>query len=96
MVLVSSVGKVSDYEPFQLAVLIICNQVQAGVECPKILHSMRVRIAQARVVPNLAVIRPLTPGSPGSDLNSVVRTDCMCSVKCAEATCNYKLGMPVH
>ena len=25
------------------------------------------------------------PGSPGSDLNPVIRTDCMCYVKCAEA-----------
>ena len=32
-----------------------------------------------------AAISLLTPGSPGSDLNSVVRTDCICSVKCAEA-----------
>ena len=35
---------------------------------------------------------PLTPGSPGSDLNPVIRTDCMCSVKCAEAVWNYKSG----
>ena len=35
---------------------------------------------------------PLTPGSPGSDLNPVIRTDRMCSVKCAEATWNYKSG----
>ena len=33
---------------------------------------------------------PLTPGSPGSDLNPVTRTDCMCSVKCAEAVCSVK------
>ena len=37
-------------------------------------------------------ISPLTPGSPGSDLNPVIRTDCMCSVKCAEAAWNYKSG----
>ena len=35
---------------------------------------------------------PLTPVSPGSDLNLVIRTDCVCSVKCAEATWNYKSG----
>ena len=35
---------------------------------------------------------PFTPGSPGSDLNRVIRTDCMCSVKCAEAAWNYKSG----
>ena len=44
--------------------------------------AIRVRIARARVA----------PGSPGSDLNPVIRTDCMCSVKCAEAAWNYKSG----
>ena len=39
-----------------------------------------------------AAISPLTPGSPGSDLNPVIRTDCICSVKCAEAAWNYKSG----
>ena len=33
---------------------------------------------------------PLTPGSPGSDLNPVIRSDCVCSVKYAEAAWNYK------
>ena len=54
--------------------------------------SMRVVVAQARVVTMLAAINPLTPGSGGSDLNRVIRTDCMCSVKCAEAAWNYKSG----
>ena len=53
---------------------------------------MRVRIAQARVAPNVGCNKPLTPGSPGSDLSPVIRTDCMCSVKCAEAAWNYKSG----
>ena len=47
MVLVSSVGKGSDSESFQLDV-----RVQAGAECTKIVYSIRMRIAQARVVPN--------------------------------------------
>ena len=50
----------------------------AAVTC----GNMRVRIARARVA----------PGSPGSDLSPVIRTDCMCSVKCAEAAWNYKSG----
>ena len=41
---------------------------------------MKVKITQAR-----AAISTLTPGSPASDLNLVIRTDYMCSVKCAEA-----------
>ena len=32
---------------------------------------------------------PLTPGSPEGDSNPVIRTDCMCSVNCAEAAWNY-------
>ena len=52
---------------------------------------MRVQIAHARVVPNVGCNK-LTLGSPGSDLNSVIRTDCMCSVMCAEAAWNYKSG----
>ena len=39
-----------------------------------------------------AAISPLTPASSGSDLNPVISTDCMCSVKCAEAAWNYKSG----
>ena len=35
---------------------------------------------------------PLTPGSPVSDLNPVIRTNCTCSVKYAEAAWNYKSG----
>ena len=55
------------------------------------------RIARARVAPNVGCnIDPLTPGSPGSDLNSRIRTNCMCSVKCAEAAWNYKSGGIVH
>ena len=34
--------------------------------------------------PMWAAIISLTPGSPGSDLNPMNRTYCMCSVKCAE------------
>ena len=37
-------------------------------------------------------IAPLIPGSPGSDLNPVIRTYRMCSAKCAEAAWNYKSG----
>ena len=95
MVFLSSVTTGSDSESFQLAVLIVRVQVQAGGECAKITYSMRVRIAQARVAPNYVgciAISPLTPESPGSDLNLVIRTNCMCSVKCAEAAWNYKSG----
>ena len=53
VVLVSSVGKVSDYESFQLAVLIVHVRVQPGAECTTIAYSMRLRIAQARVAPNV-------------------------------------------
>ena len=54
--------------------------------CEKKHNSRRVQIAQARVPPNVGCkIRLLTPGSPGSDLNPVIRTDYMCSVKCAES-----------
>ena len=35
-----------------------------------------------------AGISPLTPGSQGSDLNPVIRTNSMCSVNCAEALWN--------
>ena len=57
------------------------------------LHSMRVQITQAKVVPNVGCNKPLdTPRSPGSDLNPMIRTDSMCSVKCAKATWNYKTG----
>ena len=58
-----------------------CHKVKCGdaaVTC----GNMRVRIARARVA----------PGSPGNDLNPVIRTDCKCSVKCAEAAWNYKSG----
>ena len=60
----------------------------------KIAYSMRVQITQVRVAPNVGcnLISPLIPGSPGRDLNTVIRTDCMCSVKCAEAVWNYKSG----
>ena len=37
-----------------------------------------------------AIIQSLS--SYYSDLNPVIRTDCMCSVKCAEAAWNYKSG----
>ena len=39
-----------------------------------------------------AAISPLTPGSAGSDLNPVIRTNCICSVKCAEAAWNCNSG----
>ena len=48
----------------------------------EILYSLRMQITQARVTPNVS---PSTPGSPCCDLNPVIRTDCMCSVKFAEA-----------
>ena len=52
---------------------------------------MGVRIAQVRVaLKYLATVSSLTPGSPGGDSNPVIRTDFMCSVKCAEAAWNYK------
>ena len=41
-----------------------------------------------------AAIDFLTPGSPGSDLSPVIRTNCTCSVKCAEAV--WKSGGIVH
>ena len=56
---------------------------------------MAVRIAQARVAPNVGCNKHyLTPGSSGSDLNPVIRTNCrpMCSVKCTEAVWNYRSG----
>ena len=43
-----------------------------------------------------AAINLLTPGSPGSDLNPMIRNNCICSVKCAEAAWNYKSGGIVH
>ena len=92
MVLVSSVGKGLDSKSFQLALLIVRVRVQAGAECAKIAYSMRVQIAQARVAPNVGCNKPFDPGSPGSDLNPVIRSDSMCSVKCAEAAGNYKSG----
>ena len=53
MVLISTVGNVSDYESFQLAVLIVHVRVQPGAECAKIAYSMGMRIAQARVAPKI-------------------------------------------
>ena len=44
----------------------------------KIMCSMRVLIAHARVPPNEGCNKPFYPRELGSDLNSVVRTDCMC------------------
>ena len=58
VILVSSVGKVSDYE---LAVLIVRVRVQPGAECARIAYSMRVRIAQARVAPNVGCNKPFDP-----------------------------------
>ena len=43
----------------------------------KITYSMRVRIARARVAPNVGCNKPFDPGSPGSDLNPVIGTDCI-------------------
>ena len=57
---------------------------------------MSVQIAQTRVALIVAAISPLTPGSSGSDLNPVIRTDCMCSVKCAEASRNNKQGSTIR
>ena len=53
MVLVSSVGKFSAYESFQLAVLIVRVRVLPRAECAKIAYSVRVQIAQARFAPNV-------------------------------------------
>ena len=56
----------------------------------KIAYSMRIGIVQARVVPNVDCSKPFDPrGSPGNDLNPVIRIDGMCSVKCAEAMWYY-------
>ena len=67
-------------------------RVQPGAECTKIANFMRMRIDQARVVPNVGCNKPFHPGSPGSDLNTVIRTDCLRFVKRAEAVWNYKSG----
>ena len=61
VVLFSSDGKVSNYKSFQLAVLIVRVRVQPGSECVKIAHSMRMRIAQARVAPNVDCNKPGDP-----------------------------------
>ena len=61
LVLVSSVSKVSDYESFQSAVLIVRVLVRPGAECAKITYSMRVRIARARVTPNVGCNKPFVP-----------------------------------
>ena len=75
VVLISSVDKVSKCESFQLVVLIVYVQVQPGAECVEIAHSMRVRIAQARVAPSVGCNRLFDPRSPGSDLSPVIRAD---------------------
>ena len=76
-----------------MAVLIVRVRVRPGAECAKITYSLRVRIARVRVAPNVGCNKPFDPReSPGSDLNPVIRTDCICSVKCAEAAWNYKSG----
>ena len=63
VVLVSLVGKVSDcmYESFQLAILIVCVQVQPAAECVRITHSMRVRITQGTLSPNVGCNKPFDP-----------------------------------
>ena len=65
-----------------MAVLIVHVKVKPGAECAIIEHSMRVS--------------PLTSGNPSSDLNQEIRTHCMRSLKCAEATWNYKSEGEVH
>ena len=76
-----------------ICILIVHVRVHPGAERAKIAYSMKVRIAQARVAPNyVGCNKPFGPGSPGSDSNLVIRTDCICSVKCAEAAWNYKSG----
>ena len=77
---------------FQLAESLVRVRVQPGAECVKITYSMRVRIAQARVAPNVGCIKPFDPRGPGNDLNPVIRTDGMCSLNCAEAPWNYNSG----
>ena len=52
----------------------------------KLHYSMRVQIAPSRVAPNVGCKKAL--GSLGSDLSLMIRTDCICSEKCAEASCN--------
>ena len=56
----------------------------------EITFSISVRIAQARVAPNKDCNKPSNPGSADSDLNPMIRTKCMCSVKCSAAAWNYK------
>ena len=53
VVLVSSVGKVSDYDRFQLAESIVRDRVQPRAEYAKTACSLRVRIAQATDAPNV-------------------------------------------
>ena len=60
-------------------------RVRPRTGCVKMTYSMRVRLLKLGLRQMQAAISPLTPGSPGSDLNPVIRTDCICSVKCAEA-----------
>ena len=62
-VLVSSVGKVSDYESFSVAVLSVRVWVQPGAKCAKIAYSMKVRIAQARAALNVGCNEPFDQGS---------------------------------
>ena len=92
MVLVSSVDKVSNYE--SLAVLIVHVRVQPGAKCAIIAYFMRVRtmlkLGLRRNV--VGCNKPLAPRSPGSDLNPVIRTNFMCSVKCAAS---YELINPL-
>ena len=53
VILAQSVRSSWDYESFQLAVLIVCVRVEVRAECVKIEYSMRMRIAQAKVMPNV-------------------------------------------
>lgn len=52
MALVRTVRRGSDSESFQLAKFIVRVRIKAGAECAKMIYSMWVRTAQARVAPN--------------------------------------------
>ena len=71
-----------------MAVLIIHIEVQPGVECTKVTYPMKsAYITQGKVTPNKSCTS-FDPGDQFGDLRPVIRTDCRCSVKCAEGEGN--------